>query len=168
MNRTHVGLVAALTIGLGACAEHHFEPPDREAQVAQADAAFDMAAFDSITWDDPEQKSLDGNVVYSTYCRNCHGPLGRGETEYARNRDLEVPSLVEPDWPLAQSRDTILHRIYVGHAAGMPTWGVAGLDFREMEAVTYYVMNTLRPDVLNRPEGTGSAESTAPAEGVGG
>ncbi|HSG47132.1 MAG TPA: cytochrome c [Longimicrobiales bacterium] len=138
-------LACALAAG---CAEHHFEPPDREEQVAEAETGFSMAAFDSVSWESDDQRALDGNVVYSTYCRNCHGPLGMGGTEYARVRDLDVPSLVEPDWQFAESRDSVLHRIFVGHSTGMPTWGVAGISPRAMDAVTHYLLNVLRPEVL--------------------
>lgn len=143
------GLAALGILLVGACTEHEFHPPDRNAQVAQADSAFSMAAFDSVTWSTDSVRALDGNVVYSTYCRNCHGPLGGGDTEYARSRDLDVPSLVREDWRFADSRDSVLHRIFVGHAAGMPTWGVAGITPREMDAVTYYVTEVLRPEVLS-------------------
>lgn len=135
-------------LGTAGCAEHHFEPPDREAQVAQADSQFSMALFDTVTWGEEEDRGLEGNVVYSTYCRNCHGPLGEGGTDYAATRDLDVPSLVEPDWRFAGARDSILHRIYVGHSAGMPTWGVAGISLKEMDAVTHYLLDVLRPEVL--------------------
>lgn len=146
--RVKMAALAVLGLGAAGCAEHHFEPPDRETQVAQADSEFSVAAFDSIAWADPEERGLAGNVVYSTYCRNCHGPLGRGGTDYARTRNLEVPSMVEAEWRYAQSRDSVLHRIYVGHAQGMPTWGVAGLTPRETDAVTYYVLEVLRPEVV--------------------
>jgi len=140
------GAVVACVV-LGACSEHHFEPPDREEQVSEAEAGFSVVAFDSIAWESDEVRALEGNVVYSTYCNNCHGPLGRGDTEYARTRHLDVPSLVEPDWRFAQSRDSVLHRIFVGHAAGMPTWGVAGISSRETDAVTHYLLTVLRPEV---------------------
>jgi mono/diheme cytochrome c family protein len=142
------GISFLLALAAAGCSEHHFEPPDREAQVVAAGSEFSMAAFDSVTWESPEEQGLEGNVVYSTYCRNCHGPLGVGDTEYARTRNLEVPSVVTADWPLAQARDSILHRIFVGHAEGMPTWGVAGISPREMDAVTYYITDVLRPEVL--------------------
>lgn len=145
------GRVAVMTLACGlvaGCAEHHFEPPDREEQVAEAGAEFSMAAFDSVSWESDDQRALEGNVVYSTYCRNCHGPLGRGGTEYALTRNLDVPSVVEPDWPYSESRDSVLHQVFVGHAAGMPTWGVAGISNREMDAVTHYILEVLRPEVL--------------------
>jgi len=147
MARSLAGVTLAWVLTAG-CAEHHFEPPDRDAQVGEAETVFSMAAFDSISWESDDQRALDGNVVYSTYCRNCHGPLGEGGTEYALNRDLDVPSLVEPDWRYAASRDSVLHRIFVGHASGMPTWGVAGITLREMDAVTHYLLEVLRPEVL--------------------
>lgn len=137
------------TAALVACSEKTFDPPDRGTQVARADSAFSMTLFDSIGWASDSIRALDGNVVYATYCRNCHGPLGAGGTEYARGRRLEVPSLVEAEWRFADSRDSILHRVFVGHAAGMPTWGVAGISPREMDAVAFYLTEVLRPEVLS-------------------
>lgn len=74
--------------------------------------------------------------------------IGRGDTPYAANRGLEVPSLVEADWRYAEARDSVLHRVFVGHLGGMPTWGVAGLTPREMDAVTHYLLEVLRPEVI--------------------
>ena len=71
-------LAAALPYG---CTEYEFEPPDQDARVAQADSAFSMSLFDSIGWASDSIRALDGNVVYATYCRNCHGSMGAGETE---------------------------------------------------------------------------------------
>ncbi|HSM06473.1 MAG TPA: cytochrome c [Longimicrobiales bacterium] len=148
MRARALGLLPLVAVAAWGCSEHRFEPPDREAQVARADSLFSPALFDSVTWASDSARALEGNVVFSTYCRNCHGPLGAGGTEYARSRDLEVPSLVSPEWPLAEHRDSILQLIFVGHAAGMPTWGVAGISAREMDAVVFYVTQVLRPEVL--------------------
>ncbi len=150
-----VGLLV-LSVSVASCKEHEFEPPDREAQIAQADSLYGQLHFDTITWASDSLKAIDGNVVYSTQCRTCHGPLGHGGTEYARRRELDPPSLVEPDWPLADQPDSVRHHIFVGHVAGMPTWGVAGITPREIDAVTYYLLNVLRPDVLS-----GAAADTA-------
>ena len=150
---TRAGVLAGAVLLLSACTEHHFEPPDREAQVAEASLQFNMALFDSIDWDSEEVQARDGNVVYASYCRNCHGPLGQGGTEYAIGQGLDVPSLVEPDWRYAESRESVLRRIYTGHADGMPTWGVAGITPREIDAVTFYLLNVLRPEVLRGEEG---------------
>ena len=148
MTRACLALAAALALGLAACEKPHFEPPDRAAQIEEADEAFSMALFDTISWPSDTLRAIDGNVVFSTYCRNCHGPLGKGGTEYALERQLAVPSLVGEQWRFAEHRDSILHRIFVGHVQGMPTWGVAGISPREMDAVTFYLTEVLRPEVL--------------------
>ena len=142
--------IALLAAGvLAGCTEHEFEPPDQEARVAQAAEAYSASLFDSIAWDAASTRAFDGNVVYSTYCRNCHGTPGAGGTDYARNRDRDVPSPVQPDWRLAGSADSIRYRIFVGHASGMPNWGVAGITPREIDAVTFYLTEVLRPEVLS-------------------
>ncbi len=138
------------TLALG-CADKEFPPPDRAAQIAEAEEAFTLALFDTVTWESDEIRGLDGNVVYATHCRNCHGTLGEGDTEYARSRQLEVPSLVEPGWRWASWPDSVVARIYAGEVHGMPTFGVAGLTPREMDAVTYYLMQVLRPEVIDDP-----------------
>jgi mono/diheme cytochrome c family protein len=151
-----MAVALAMVVAVAACEKPHFEPPDRAERVDEASAAFTMALFDSIAWPSDSIRALDGNVVYSTYCRNCHGSLGRGGTDYALERDLDVPSLVAPDWRYAEERDSVLHRIYAGHVEGMPTWGVAGISPREMDAVTHYLMDVLRPEVVGTPtEGGG-------------
>jgi len=138
-------VVAAVPVA-AACG-HDFEPPDRTARVEQAEAAYDAAVFDSISWAGDDVRLDAGNTVYVEKCRRCHGALGRGETDYARERGLTVPSLVAPDWPLAQM-DSIRHAIFVGHES-MPVFGDDGLSPREIDAVGAYVVLTLRPEVLN-------------------
>ena len=61
-----------------------------------------------------------------------------------------MPSLVEPEWAYANDMDAIRHRIFTGHPDGMPTWGVAGLTVREIDAVAYYIEALLRPDAVTR------------------
>jgi mono/diheme cytochrome c family protein len=131
-----------------ACTEHEFEPPDQEARVRQADSLYAIERWDTIAWLSDSMRAFEGNVVFSSYCRRCHGPLGEGGTEYAAERELEVPSLVEPDWRWADQPDSVRHRIYVGHAHGMPIWGVAGITLREIDAASYYLLEVLRPEVL--------------------
>jgi mono/diheme cytochrome c family protein len=143
-------VVVSLTIGVvavAACEKPKFEPPDRAEQVAEAEEDFSFALFDTVTWATDSIRGLEGNVVYSTYCRNCHGSLGAGSTAYAEERGLSVPSLVAESWRYEENRDSVLHRIFVGHVQGMPTWGVAGISPREMDAVTHYIMDVLRPEV---------------------
>lgn len=146
---TRAFLALGLCLILFGCKKKEFHPPDREAQVEAADSLLTAATFDSIQWQNEDARAISGNVVYSAKCRNCHGPLGSGQTEYAAQRELDVPSLVEPEWPLADSLDAVRRRIFIGHARGMPTWGVAGITPREIDGVAFYVLEVLRPDVVD-------------------
>lgn len=152
MRRERVLTVLALAgLLLQGCKGHEFEPPDREKQVERADSLYSPAIFDTVSWDSAELRARDGNVVYATTCRRCHGTLGRGDTEYARERDLDVPSLVRADWEF-DTVDRVRRQIFAGHAEGMPTFGVARLTPREIDAVAYYVFEVLRPDARESPE----------------
>ncbi len=146
-------LLAALlpaSLGLAACerSRPEYEPPDRAAQIEQAAADYSPAIFDSITWPADSVRAFDGNVVYATYCRNCHGQLGEGGTEYAVGRGLEVPSIVEEGWAYDAEPDSVRRLVFVGHVEGMPTWGVAGITPREIDAVTHYLLEVLRPEMI--------------------
>jgi mono/diheme cytochrome c family protein len=131
---------------LAACEKHEFERPDRAAQVAEADSLFDPAAFDTVQWASEEARLNAGNEVFAVHCRKCHGPLGRGDTPYAREEGLHVPSLVEPEWRYAGDPAAVRRQIFAGHAGGMPTWGVAGITPREIDAVAHYIVHRLRMD----------------------
>lgn len=146
----------AIFLGLGfawlgpvACEKPEFEPPDRAERVQQAEAGFDPAAFDTIAWESSELRVQVGNIVYAAHCRKCHGFLGRGDTEYAREEGLHIPSLVEPGWEVASDTMGVRRRIFAGHPERMPTWGVAGISLREIDAVTAYLLEQLRPEVLD-------------------
>lgn len=141
-------VLGAMALGATACAEHEFEPPDQDVRIARADSLFDAGRFDTLTWASDSLRAIEGNVVYSASCRNCHGPLGEGGTPYADQRGLDVPSLVAPDWRWADQPDSVRHRIWVGHIEGMPSWGLGSLTDREIDAVAYYVLGVLRPEVL--------------------
>jgi mono/diheme cytochrome c family protein len=140
-------LGVALATSLTACSSHEFEPPDRGERVREAAAHFAPALFDTITWGAPDQRSQVGNQVYIDKCRTCHGPLGEGQTDYARGQGLEVPSLVGAGWALADP-DSLHRVIYVGHVQGMPIFGDGAITPREIDAVAGYILDVLRPDVL--------------------
>jgi mono/diheme cytochrome c family protein len=150
VRRTQESVASALalcaSIVLGAC-HQEFEAPDRAARVARADALFATAAFDTVEWSADSAPVSEGNLVYTEECRRCHGTLGGGTTDYARERDLEVPSLVERGWPLAQV-DSLRRKIYIGHESGMPIFGDADLSLRQIDAAAAYILLTLRPEVL--------------------
>lgn len=145
IRRLFPGLFLAVLVS-GGCG-HDFEPPDERERVEQASQIYSTALFDTVTWSSGRARELAGNEVYAARCRRCHGPLGRGESEYARQRGLTVPSLVEPGWPLA-SMDSVRKRVFVGHEGGMPIFGVAGITPREIDSSAYYLLNSLRPEVL--------------------
>lgn len=147
MPRTALAVIALLAIS--ACkGKKTFEPPDRAERIAEAEARYSESLFDSIGWESDLARSTAGNLTYAAKCRNCHGTLGEGGTRYADDRGLDVPSLVEPDWPWADSLSVVRHRVFVGHEAGMPTWGVAGITPREIDGAAYYLLEVLRPEVL--------------------
>jgi mono/diheme cytochrome c family protein len=147
------GFAAALTglALLAGCAEKEFDPPDPEERVALAEADYATARFDTVGWESDAERQREGNDAYAVHCRSCHGPLGRGETAYARGRGLEVPSLVEPGWAHAGDVEAVRRRIYVGHPAGMPAWGLGRMTPREIDAVAFYIVTRLRPDAGAAP-----------------
>jgi mono/diheme cytochrome c family protein len=148
MNRTILLLAGFLF--LPACEKPEMVPPSPEERVQEAEQAYDPALFDTIQWPTPEDRLIAGNEVYAVHCRSCHGPLGAGDTPYARERDLDVPSLVEPGWAYAGDVPAVRHRTFTGHPAGMPIWGIAGITPREIDAVAHYIVEQLRADVGGR------------------
>jgi mono/diheme cytochrome c family protein len=138
-----VALVAVILTA--ACEKHEYEPPDRAQRVEEAATLLTPEMFDTITWSSVEDRAFAGNNVYAARCRSCHGYLGEAGTDYARESDLEVPSLVRPEWPYADI-ETVRRVIFTGHPGGMPTWGVAGITPREIDAVAYYIVYVLRPE----------------------
>lgn len=149
MTRGAAGTVLlGLLLGTG-CGDHEFEPPDRSIRVQRAEGEFSTTLFDSIGWEVEATRLLEGNTVYAEECRRCHGALGEGGTDYARERNLSVPTLVAPDWPLADA-DSLRRRIFVGHESGMPVYGDGDLTPRQIDATAAYILRTLRPDVLEQ------------------
>jgi mono/diheme cytochrome c family protein len=138
---------AVATVTATACEKHEFQPPDRAERVTEAEAMLTPETFDTVTWASDSARAFYGNNVYAARCRDCHGYLGEGDTGYAREHELEVPSLVRPDFPYNDI--AAMRRImFTGHPAGMPTWGVAGITPREIDAAAYYVLFLLRPEAL--------------------
>lgn len=139
----------ALATLASACGDPEFEPPDRSARVERADSIYSPALFDTISWPSEAALLTEGNALYAEECRRCHGTLGQGGTDYARERGLTVPSLVEPEWPMADT-DSLRHMIFVGHESGMPIYGDGDLSPRQIDATAAYILLTLRPDVLEQ------------------
>lgn len=144
-----VAAMVCVAVGAAACADHEFERPSREGQMLQADSILTPETFDTITWSSDSLRVAAGNNAYASQCRSCHGYLGRGDTDYAREHNVQPPSLVREDWPYTDIA-AVRRRIFIGHPEGMPTWGVAGITPREIDAVAYYLLEVLRPEVLGR------------------
>lgn len=140
----------AVLVGLltsAGCEAHEFEPPDPGVRVGRAEAAFSTELFDTIRWEAEASELTEGNAIYVERCRRCHGAFGEGATDYARERSLSVPSLVDAEWPLAQM-DSLRRQIFVGHQTGMPVYGDGNLTLRQIDATAAYILRMLRPDML--------------------
>jgi mono/diheme cytochrome c family protein len=116
----------------------------RADSVAQAETQYDPAAFDTIAWASEAETWERGGVVFAYSCVKCHGPDGTGGGELALQHELEMPSLVAEDWEYADDVAAIRHRVYVGHESEMPTWGLYGLKYRDIDAVAYYINDVIR------------------------
>jgi mono/diheme cytochrome c family protein len=141
-------LALGLLVSAAACSDHEFHPPSEEEKQAVADSLYSPALFDSVSWETDTARIDAGNLVYADECRRCHGPLGLGETEYAETQELDVPSLVNADWEYQDDLEGVRRRVFVGHASGMPNWGVSNLTPREIDAAAFYILEQLRPEVL--------------------
>lgn len=145
-----VPVLAALT--LGACEEKTFDPPEETRRVELADSLYSPALFDTITWDSDEQRRVAGNLVYADHCRRCHGTVGEGGIVQVAGREVDVPSLVDAHWSFEDDMDAVRQRIFTGHTGGMPSWGISRLMPREIDAVASYILEQLRPEILDTPE----------------
>ena len=143
----------ALLTTLGGCEGKKYEPPSEEEKVAQAEELYSPALFDTLSWGSDSLRLAQGNLVYADECRRCHGYIGEGETAYAEERAIEVPSLVAEDWTYAGDLEAVRRRIFVGHPTGMPNWGVGQLTPRQIDAAAFYILEQLRPEVLDGADG---------------
>ena len=142
-------LLASLSwLPIAACG-NDFEPPDRRARVDRAQTRYSASLFDSIRWATEDSRLLYGNTVYAERCARCHGPMGSGDTEYARGRGLTVPSLIVSDGALVDL-DSLRRAIYTGHSEGMPVFSEGGIGLRGIDAAAAYILLDLRPEVGGR------------------
>jgi mono/diheme cytochrome c family protein len=113
--------------------------------VAQAAVAYEASAFDTIQWPSDNDMWERGGVVWSFSCQTCHGTDGQGLGETAVSAKLDMPNLVAVDWDKACDLPEIRRAIYVGHESEMPSWGLVGLKYRDIDAVANYIDGLLRP-----------------------
>jgi mono/diheme cytochrome c family protein len=148
-------------VTLAACEEKGYEPPPETHRLELADSLYSPTLFDTVTWPSSEQRITAGNLVYADYCRRCHGSIGEGGLARVAGRELHVPSLVGDDWRFEQDIDAVRERVFTGHTGGMPSWGISRLTPREIDAVSYYLLEQLRPEILSERPG-GATGSVAP------
>ena len=94
-------------------------------------------------WD---QEAVErGGLVYRISCSKCHGDGGRGNGNFVLQGDtLRPPSFLASDWRFAEDPVGLRQAIYTGNVAGMPYWGLVGLKYRDIDAVSRYVIDFLR------------------------
>jgi len=154
MNRKLAGLMCVLLIGFGACGGSEEEEPQvpreealraaRADSVAQATEMYDSAVFDTLTWESDNARWERGGVVWSFTCQRCHGSDGAGQGPDAVTFDIPVPDMTGPDWQYADDLSGIRERIFVGHQSEMPSMGLIGLSYSDVDAAAHYIDSLLR------------------------
>lgn len=140
----------ALVAMFAACAgEPPAEQPDqaqiRADSVRLAEAAFQPAVFDTITWESDAAALERGSLVFRISCSKCHGDSGAGDGGFVLQGDtLRPPSFLAPDWRFAEDPLGLRRQIFTGNVAGMPYWGLVGLKYRDIDAVARHITEGLR------------------------
>lgn len=111
----------------------------RADSVAEAEELYSEAAFDSIAWRNDQARFERGEDVWGFSCSDCHGPDGRGDGPVATRFEYDMPDFQVADWEYAGDLAAIRHRVFVGHESEMPSWGLYGLTYRDVDAVAYYL-----------------------------
>jgi mono/diheme cytochrome c family protein len=155
--RLTLTLLSVTLIAVAACGERDAEA-EREAtlraaraqisdsaSVAAAEEAYDAAVFDTVTWDNPAARTDRGGLVWRSSCEKCHGSRGEGNGDFAIEVELEVPDMTAAEWVYAGDIDGIRQRIFVGHAEAMPSWGLVGLKYRDLDAVAGFIALGIHP-----------------------
>jgi len=144
-----IGLLIAIGF-FAACSNEPPPPPQTTADVRAdsvgiASLAFQPAAFDTIAWDTPELAIDRGSVVFAISCSKCHGESGRGNAGFVFQGDtLRPPSFLASEWRFADDPMGLRKQIFTGNVAGMPYWGLVGLRYRDIDAVSVFILEFLR------------------------
>ncbi|MBI4541270.1 MAG: cytochrome c [Gemmatimonadetes bacterium] len=144
MRMTRGGLAFALVLAACSGAERPSATATQAVDsAALAEDEFSPAAFDTVNWKGQEERVERGRVVWQFSCSKCHGLQGKGDGEAAAALGVKPPSLVAPDWRLANDVPGLRHQIFVGTGTGMPNWGLHGLKPRDIDAVAAFIVNVL-------------------------
>jgi mono/diheme cytochrome c family protein len=138
----------ACALLLAGCDKEEYQPPPETRRIELADSLYSPALFDTIAWDSAEERIYAGNLVYADSCRRCHGAFGEGGHVQAAGREVFVPSLLEQEWRLGGDIEAVRRLVFTGHTGGMPTWGLVRLTPRQIDAVAYYILEQLRPELM--------------------
>lgn len=145
-------LLFAVGCGGGGDGEQQMSAAQRDSALrsARADSVrlaieqYDPAAFDTIQWSSWEERVKRGETVWRWSCAKCHGAGGTGEGDLAEDYGFDMPNLVAEGWQYAGQPDSVRRRIYVGHESEMPSWGLYGLSYRDVDATVEYILGVLR------------------------
>ncbi|MEZ4417479.1 MAG: c-type cytochrome [Gemmatimonadota bacterium] len=143
-------LACVLLLGAAACSGDARPEVDVGAlaiadTMRQAEAAYDVGAFDSISWANADKAAERGAVVFRFSCEKCHGMRGYGNGGFVAQGDtVRPPSFRDADWRFANDHEGLRRHIFIGTAEGMPHWGLEGLKPRDIDAVAYYLRGPLR------------------------
>lgn len=153
MTTRHVMLVLGGVLLASACGPGAEEQAAQQAEelrmaradsVATAEAMYDSSVFDTIQWASRDTLLARGALVWRVSCQKCHGMGGRGDGALAVEHSLNVPDLLAEDWQYDGDIMAIRHRVYVGHESEMPSWGLYGLAYRDVDAVANHIEAVLR------------------------
>lgn len=149
--RRSIPLIAAFfCIGAWGCdsaapPEEQAQGPSRADSVGIAMQAFDATVFDTIAWESSNEAIQRGGLVFRISCVKCHGELGAGDGNFVLQGDtLRPPSFLAEEWAFADAPLPLRQYIFSGNAAGMPYWGLVGLKYKDIDAVSRYITENLR------------------------
>jgi mono/diheme cytochrome c family protein len=139
--------LAAVTVGCsGESVPEEAGPTGADSVIMAADM-YEPANFDTVMWDSQEARLERGSLVFNFSCARCHGPGGAGDGGFVTAGDtLHPPSFLAEDWSFADDRDGLRAKVFTGAEGGMPHWGLEGLRYRDVDAVTTYILEGLRGD----------------------
>ena len=116
----------------------------RADSVTTAEAMYDSAVFDTIQWESPDALLERGALVWRVSCQKCHGVEGRGDGSLTMEHALQTPDMLAADWQYAGDVTAIRHQVYVGHESEMPSWGLYGLAYRDVDAAANHIEAVIR------------------------
>lgn len=140
-----LGTLAALTACGGEPETPEQSAPTAADTVQAAMAQYDPAGFDTITWATAEDAIVRGSVVFSYSCAKCHGRHGEGNGNFVTQGDtLRPPDITVTDWRFLDDREGLREYIYVGSDASMPHWGLEGLRYKDIDAVSAFLIDGIQ------------------------